>query len=73
MWAETFPFPVAIQEQGIHLTAKLYRRSSVRRKHFLGQVHLGYDSSSPEAVEQWKDTIALPEKVVAVWHRLSAS
>ncbi|KAG9336766.1 hypothetical protein JZ751_003114, partial [Albula glossodonta] len=37
-WAETFPFPVAIQEQGVHFSVKLYSRSSVRRKHFLGQV-----------------------------------
>ncbi|KAJ8341070.1 hypothetical protein SKAU_G00333610 [Synaphobranchus kaupii] len=72
-WAETFPFPVAMQEQGVHVSAKLFSRSSVRRKHFLGQVHLGYESSSPEAVEQWRDTIALPEKVVAVWHRLTTS
>ncbi|KAJ8289105.1 hypothetical protein COCON_G00017640 [Conger conger] len=72
-WAESFPFPVAIQEQGVHISAKLYSRSSVRRKHFLGQVHLGYESSSREAVEQWRDTMALPEKVVVVWHRLSTS
>ncbi|XP_035240217.1 tandem C2 domains nuclear protein [Anguilla anguilla] len=72
-WAETFPFPVATQERGVHISAKLYSRGSMRRKHFLGQVHLGYESLSREAVEQWRDTIALPEKAVAVWHRLSTS
>ncbi|XP_036398965.1 tandem C2 domains nuclear protein [Megalops cyprinoides] len=72
-WAETFLFPVVAQEQGIRLSAKLYSRSSVRRKHLLGQVHLGFESTSPEAVEQWRDTIALPEKVVAVWHRLGGT
>lgn len=35
------------------------------------QVLLGFDSSSPEAVEQWRDSMANPEKVVTSWHRLS--
>ncbi|TKS87133.1 Tandem C2 domains nuclear protein [Collichthys lucidus] len=37
------------------------------------QVHLGFDSPVPEAVELWKDTMANPEKVVTAWHRLSAA
>lgn len=35
------------------------------------QVVLGFDSSSPAAVEQWTDSITHPEKVVTAWHRLS--
>ncbi len=35
------------------------------------QVLLGFDSSSPEAVEQWRDSMSNPEKVVMSWHRLS--
>lgn len=37
------------------------------------QVQLGFGSPVPEAVEQWKDTMAHPEKAVAVWHSLSAA
>lgn len=36
------------------------------------QVHMGFDSPSPLAVEQWRDTIAHPEKVVAEWHTPTA-
>lgn len=37
------------------------------------QVQLGFGSPVPEAAEQWKDTMAHPEKVVAAWHSLSAA
>lgn len=36
------------------------------------QVHLGYGSPSPTAVEQWRDSMVHPEKVVADWHTLTA-
>ncbi|XP_071354816.1 tandem C2 domains nuclear protein [Trachinotus anak] len=72
-WAETFHFPLAALDHAFSLSVKLYSRSSVRRKQCLGQVQLGFDSPVPEAVEQWKDIMAHPEKVVAAWHRLSAS
>lgn len=39
--------------------------------HWSLQIQLGFDSPLPEAVEQWKDTMAHPEKVVSTWHRLS--
>uniref|UniRef100_A0A3Q4GB21 Tandem C2 domains, nuclear n=1 Tax=Neolamprologus brichardi TaxID=32507 RepID=A0A3Q4GB21_NEOBR len=69
-WAETFHFHLATLDHAYSLSVKLYSRSSVRRKQYLGQV-------SPLvillAVEQWKDTMAHPEKVVAAWHRLSSS
>lgn len=39
----------------------------------LWQIQLGLNSPISEAVEQWKDTMAHPEKVVAAWHRLSSS
>ncbi|XP_010795746.1 tandem C2 domains nuclear protein [Notothenia coriiceps] len=48
-------------------------RSSVAEKTCLGQVQAGFDSPVPEAVEQWKDTMANPEKVVSAWHTLSAA
>ncbi|XP_040917422.1 tandem C2 domains nuclear protein [Toxotes jaculatrix] len=72
-WAETFHLQLASLDHACSLSVKLYSRSSVRRKQCLGQVQLGFDSPVPEAVDQWKDTMAHPEKVVAAWHRLSAS
>ncbi|EMP39875.1 Cation channel sperm-associated protein subunit beta [Chelonia mydas] len=37
-WGETMTFPVSPNEQGINFLIKLYSRTSVRRKRFLGQV-----------------------------------
>ncbi|XP_042356928.1 tandem C2 domains nuclear protein [Plectropomus leopardus] len=71
-WAETYHFLLVALDDVCSLTVKLYSRSSVRRKQCLGQVQLGFDSPIPEAVEQWKDTMAHPEKVVSAWHRLSS-
>ncbi|XP_009305708.1 tandem C2 domains nuclear protein [Danio rerio] len=70
-WGEVLHFPITSQDHNLQLSVKLYSRSSVRRKHLLGQVLLSLDSSSPEAVEQWKDAMANPEKVVTSWHRVS--
>ncbi|KAM8833014.1 tandem C2 domains nuclear protein [Synchiropus picturatus] len=70
-WTETFHFQLVSFDQACSLSVKLYSRSSLRRKQCLGQIQLGFDSSAPEAVAQWTDTMAHPEKVVAVWHRLS--
>ncbi|XP_044229859.1 tandem C2 domains nuclear protein [Thunnus albacares] len=70
-WTETFHFFLAALDHACSLSVKLYSRSSVRRKQCLGQVQLGFDSPVPEAVEQWKDMMAHPEKVVTAWHRLS--
>uniref|UniRef100_A0A8D0H9L2 Tandem C2 domains, nuclear n=1 Tax=Sphenodon punctatus TaxID=8508 RepID=A0A8D0H9L2_SPHPU len=72
-WGETMIFPVIQNEQGINFLIKLYSRSSMRRKHFLGQVWLSCDSSSSEAADQWRDTMANPEKVVIKWHNLTPS
>ncbi|XP_010002017.1 PREDICTED: tandem C2 domains nuclear protein isoform X2 [Chaetura pelagica] len=72
-WGEMMIFPVSQIEQGISFLIKLYSRSSVRRKHFIGQVWISSDSSNSEAVEQWKDTIANPEKVVVKWYRIGPS
>ncbi|KAL7992629.1 hypothetical protein Chor_016885 [Crotalus horridus] len=69
-WGETLMFPVSQNEHGINFLIKLYSRSSVRRKHFLGQVWLSSDSNSAEAADQWRDTIANPEKVVVKWHNI---
>ncbi|KAF3845311.1 hypothetical protein F7725_008474 [Dissostichus mawsoni] len=66
-WKETFHFLLAALDQACSLTVKLYSRSSVRRKQCLGQVQAGFDSPIPEAVEQWKDTMANPEKVADVY------
>ncbi|KAJ7988762.1 hypothetical protein DPEC_G00312580 [Dallia pectoralis] len=70
-WTESFFFPLAALDECFQLSVKLYSRSSVRRKHYLGQVLLGMDSPTQEATDQWRDSIAHPEKVVAVWHGLS--
>lgn len=72
-WGETFHFLLASLDHASSLSVRLYSRSSVRRKQCLGQVQLGFDSSAPKAVEQWKDTMTHPEKVVAAWHRLSST
>nr|XP_009913702.1 PREDICTED: tandem C2 domains nuclear protein isoform X2 [Haliaeetus albicilla] len=72
-WGEMMIFPVSQAEQGISFLIKLYSRSSVRRKHFLGQIWISSDSSNSEAVEQWKDTIANPEKVVVKWYSIGPS
>ncbi|OWK55189.1 Tandem C2 domains nuclear protein [Lonchura striata] len=72
-WGEMMVFPISQAEQGISFLIKLYSKSSVRRKHFLGQIWLSSDSSNSEAVEQWKDTIANPEKVVVKWYSIGAS
>ncbi|XP_041710421.1 tandem C2 domains nuclear protein [Coregonus clupeaformis] len=71
-WTESFYFPLA-QDQSFLLSVKLYSRRSVRRKRYLGQVHLGFDSPTQEAAEQWRDSMSHPEKVIAVWHRLNGS
>ncbi|XP_047467611.1 tandem C2 domains nuclear protein isoform X2 [Mugil cephalus] len=72
-WTETFHLLLSSLNHACSLTVKLYSRSSVRRKQCLGQVHLGLDSPVPQAVEQWKDLMAHPEKVVSAWYRLSSS
>uniref|UniRef100_UPI0037E96DE5 tandem C2 domains nuclear protein n=1 Tax=Semicossyphus pulcher TaxID=241346 RepID=UPI0037E96DE5 len=72
-WAETFHFLLAALDHDCSLSVKLYSRSSVRRKQCLGQIQLGFDSPVPEAVEQWKDMMAHPEKVVSAWHGLNAA
>ncbi|XP_072130263.1 tandem C2 domains nuclear protein [Mobula birostris] len=72
-WGETFLFPVAQNEllfQRVSFTLKLYSKSSVRRKHHLGQVVIGWDSTGV-ALEQWQDASSNPEKVVINWHNLS--
>uniref|UniRef100_A0A8D0C125 Tandem C2 domains, nuclear n=1 Tax=Salvator merianae TaxID=96440 RepID=A0A8D0C125_SALMN len=71
-WGETMIFPVTQSEHGINFLIKLYSKSSVRRKHFLGQVWLSIDGNSAEAAAQWRDTIANPEKLVVKWHNMGA-
>ncbi|XP_053553526.1 tandem C2 domains nuclear protein [Bombina bombina] len=72
-WGETIIFPVTQKEEGINFLIKLYSRSSVRRKHFLGQMWISSDSNSSDAADQWTDTIRNPEKVVTKWHKLNLS
>ncbi|XP_032143509.1 tandem C2 domains nuclear protein isoform X2 [Sapajus apella] len=72
-WGETMIFPLIQSEKEIVFLIKLYSRSSVRRKHFVGQVWISEDSNNIEAVNQWKETIINPEKVVIKWHKLNPS
>ncbi|XP_008819954.1 tandem C2 domains nuclear protein [Nannospalax galili] len=72
-WGETMIFPLIQTEKEIVFLVKLYSRSSVRRKHFVGQVWISEDSNNIEAVNQWKETITNPEKVVIKWHKLNPS
>jgi len=39
-WEEVLHLPITNQDQNLQLAVKLYSRSSVRRKHLLGQVSL---------------------------------
>ncbi|XP_042637420.1 tandem C2 domains nuclear protein [Orycteropus afer afer] len=70
-WGETMIFPLIQTEKEIMFLIKLYSRSSVRRKHFVGQVWISEDSSNIDAANQWKETISNPEKVVIKWHKLN--
>ncbi|KAK1339431.1 hypothetical protein QTO34_020114 [Cnephaeus nilssonii] len=72
-WGETMIFPLIQNERGIVFLVKLYSRSSVRRRHFVGQIWISEDSNNIEAANQWKETITNPEKVVIQWHKLNPS
>ncbi|XP_030212734.1 tandem C2 domains nuclear protein isoform X1 [Gadus morhua] len=72
-WAETLHFLLPPLDHDSTLAVKLYSRSSVRRKQYLGEVLLGLNSADPAAAEQWRNTLAQPEIHVAAWHRLSRS
>ncbi|XP_060036896.1 tandem C2 domains nuclear protein isoform X1 [Erinaceus europaeus] len=72
-WGETMVFPLVQNEEEILFLIKLYSRSSVRRKHFVGQVWISEDSTSIEAANQWRETVTNPEKVVIQWHKLNPS
>ncbi|KAL6488056.1 hypothetical protein MHYP_G00046820 [Metynnis hypsauchen] len=72
-WGESMLLPITNQDHNLQLAIKLYSRGSIRRKHLLGQVLLGFESPSPEAMEQWKDSVSHPEKIVTAWHRVRHS
>lgn len=72
-WGETMIFPLVQNEKEIIFLIKLYSRSSVRRRHFVGQIWIGEDSNDIEAVNQWRETVTNPEKVVTQWHKLNPS
>ncbi|XP_023587488.1 tandem C2 domains nuclear protein isoform X2 [Trichechus manatus latirostris] len=72
-WGETMIFPLIQTEKEIIFLIKLYSRSSVRRKHFVGQIWISEDSNNIDAVNQWKETVTNPEKVVIKWHKLNPS
>uniref|UniRef100_A0A8D2E771 Tandem C2 domains nuclear protein n=2 Tax=Theropithecus gelada TaxID=9565 RepID=A0A8D2E771_THEGE len=72
-WGETMIFPLIQSERDIVFLIKLYSRSSIRRKHFVGQIWISEDSNNIEAVNQWKETVINPEKVVIKWHKLNPS
>ncbi|KAL2789589.1 tandem C2 domains nuclear protein isoform 2, partial [Daubentonia madagascariensis] len=72
-WGETMIFPLIQNEKEIVFLIKLYSRSSVRRKHFVGQIWISEDSNNIEALNQWKETVINPEKVVIKWHKLNPS
>uniref|UniRef100_A0A8C6DMQ2 Tandem C2 domains, nuclear n=1 Tax=Moschus moschiferus TaxID=68415 RepID=A0A8C6DMQ2_MOSMO len=72
-WGETMIFPLIQSEKEIIFLIKLYSRSSVGRRHFVGQIWISEDSNNTEAVSQWKETVTHPEKVVIKWHKLNPS
>uniref|UniRef100_A0A2K6N3E4 Tandem C2 domains, nuclear n=1 Tax=Rhinopithecus bieti TaxID=61621 RepID=A0A2K6N3E4_RHIBE len=71
-WGETMIFHLCRVKRHCFLI-KVYSRSSVRRKHFVGQIWISEDSNNIEAVNQWKETVINPEKVVIKWHKLTPS
>ncbi|XP_078191757.1 tandem C2 domains nuclear protein isoform X3 [Callithrix jacchus] len=71
-WGETMIFPLIQSEKEIVFLIKLYSRSSVRRKHFVGQVWISEDSNNIEAVNQWKETVINPEKAFLDLYPLTA-
>ncbi|XP_007454766.1 PREDICTED: tandem C2 domains nuclear protein isoform X2 [Lipotes vexillifer] len=72
-WGETMIFPLIQNEKEIIFLIKLYSRSSVGRRHFVGQIWISEDSNNTEAANQWKETVKNPEKVVIKWHKLNPS
>ncbi|KAI5162441.1 tandem C2 domains nuclear protein isoform X1 [Manis pentadactyla] len=70
-WGETMIFPLIQNEKEILFLIKLYSRSSVRRRHFVGQIWISEESNNTEAANQWKETVTNPEKVVIKWHKLN--
>ncbi|XP_055989626.1 tandem C2 domains nuclear protein isoform X2 [Sorex fumeus] len=72
-WGETMIFPLMSSEKEIIFLLKLYGRSSVRRKHFVGQIWISEECNNTEAANQWNETVTNPEKVVIKWHRLNTS
>ncbi|XP_065728443.1 tandem C2 domains nuclear protein isoform X2 [Phocoena phocoena] len=72
-WGETMIFPLIQNEKEIIFLIKLYSRSSVGRRHFVGQIWISEDSNNIEAANQWKETVKNPEKVVIKWHKLNPS
>nr|XP_012415771.1 PREDICTED: tandem C2 domains nuclear protein isoform X2 [Odobenus rosmarus divergens] len=72
-WGETMIFPLIQNEKEILFLIKLYSRSSVRRRHFVGQIWISEDSNHVGAASQWKETVTNPEKVVIKWHKLNPS
>ncbi|XP_072617255.1 tandem C2 domains nuclear protein isoform X2 [Vulpes vulpes] len=72
-WGETMIFPLLQNEKEILFLIKLYSRSSVRRRHFVGQIWISEDSNHTEAANQWKETVTNPEMVVIKWHKLNPS
>ncbi|XP_077587799.1 tandem C2 domains nuclear protein [Stigmatopora nigra] len=61
----------ALQPSSCQLTIQLFVRNSLKKKRCVGQVQLGLTVPNLEAVEQWKDSIDHPEKVVAAWHAVT--
>ncbi|XP_045057504.2 tandem C2 domains nuclear protein isoform X2 [Desmodus rotundus] len=72
-WGESMIFPLVQNEKEIVFLIKLYSRSSVRRRHFVGQICVSEDSNNVGAANQWKETVTNPEKVVIQWHKLNPS
>ncbi|XP_027975615.1 tandem C2 domains nuclear protein isoform X2 [Eumetopias jubatus] len=72
-WGESMIFPLIQNEKEILFLIKLYSRSSVRRRHFVGQIWISEDSNHAGAASQWKETVTNPEKVVIKWHKLNPS
>nr|XP_032811688.1 uncharacterized protein LOC116943175 [Petromyzon marinus] len=56
--------------RGVSVELRVFYRDSLRRAHLLGQVTLNWDAEG-SCLEQWKETIRNPDKVLTYWHKLN--
>ncbi|CAM9493618.1 synaptotagmin-6-like [Lampetra fluviatilis] len=72
-WNHTISLPAEHRHHkflGVSIELRVFYRDSLRRAHLLGQVTLNWDAEG-SCLEQWKETIRNPDKVLTYWHKLN--